>query len=93
MEIYQGKPIFYSLGNFIFDQYFSADTQEGLGVGADVVGNKIGFTLLPIKSRASRIGFMVANDKEKFFKKFVGWSKLDREQEAQLLNGELTLGK
>jgi poly-gamma-glutamate capsule biosynthesis protein CapA/YwtB (metallophosphatase superfamily) len=29
-EIYKEKPIFYSLGNFIFDQYFSAETQEGL---------------------------------------------------------------
>jgi poly-gamma-glutamate synthesis protein (capsule biosynthesis protein) len=33
MEIYQGKPIFYSLGNFVFDQYFSQETQEGLSVG------------------------------------------------------------
>jgi gamma-polyglutamate biosynthesis protein CapA len=31
-EIYQQKPIFYSLGNFIFDQYFSPETQEGLAV-------------------------------------------------------------
>ncbi len=32
MEVYKGKPIFYSLGNFVFDQYFSQDTQEGLAV-------------------------------------------------------------
>ena len=32
MEIYKNKPIFYSLGNFIFDQYFSTDTQQGLNV-------------------------------------------------------------
>jgi len=31
-EEYNGKMIFYSLGNFIFDQYFSQDTMEGLGV-------------------------------------------------------------
>lgn len=36
MEIYHGKPIFYSLGNFVFDQYFSPDTQEGLAVSIDV---------------------------------------------------------
>jgi poly-gamma-glutamate synthesis protein (capsule biosynthesis protein) len=50
MEIYESKlrttnadhanekvrrPIFYSLGNFIFDQYFSADTQEELAVGVE----------------------------------------------------------
>jgi poly-gamma-glutamate synthesis protein (capsule biosynthesis protein) len=30
IEKYQGKYIFYSLGNFIFDQAWSRDTQEGL---------------------------------------------------------------
>lgn len=29
-EIYKGKYIFYSLGNFIFDQMWSRDTREGL---------------------------------------------------------------
>lgn len=33
MEIYNGKAIFYSLGNFIFDQYFSEATKEGLSIG------------------------------------------------------------
>ncbi|HSE57039.1 MAG TPA: CapA family protein [Candidatus Paceibacterota bacterium] len=28
-EEYNGKPIFYSLGNFIFDQYFSPETMRG----------------------------------------------------------------
>lgn len=32
IEIYQGNFIFYSLGNFIFDQYFSQETMEGLAI-------------------------------------------------------------
>lgn len=36
LEIYNGKVIFYSLGNFIFDQYFSKETMEGLGVALHV---------------------------------------------------------
>jgi len=32
IEEYKGKMIFYSLGNFIFDQYWSKDTIEGLSV-------------------------------------------------------------
>lgn len=31
-EEYNGKMIFYSLGNFIFDQYFSQETMEGLSI-------------------------------------------------------------
>ena len=30
-EEYYGKKIYYSLGNFIFDQYFQKETMEGLG--------------------------------------------------------------
>ncbi len=32
IEIYQNKPIFYSLGNFVFDQMWSQETREGLVV-------------------------------------------------------------
>jgi len=30
IEFYKGHPIVYSLGNFIFDQYFSVDTMQGM---------------------------------------------------------------
>lgn len=40
VEVYKGKPIVYSLGNFIFDQYFSKDTQEGLSVGLVLADGK-----------------------------------------------------
>ena len=32
-ETYKEVPIYYSLGNFVFDQYWSEDTQKGLVVG------------------------------------------------------------
>lgn len=32
-EEYKGKMIYYSLGNFVFDQYFQPETQQGLLVG------------------------------------------------------------
>lgn len=31
-EYYKGKPIYYSLGNFVFDQYFSEEVQKGLAL-------------------------------------------------------------
>ena len=37
MEEYNGKRIYYSLGNFIFDQYFSEDVRNGLGVGVKII--------------------------------------------------------
>ncbi len=47
VEVYRGKPIFYSLGNFIFDQYFSQETQEGLGVAVRVGATSTILDLLP----------------------------------------------
>jgi poly-gamma-glutamate capsule biosynthesis protein CapA/YwtB (metallophosphatase superfamily) len=39
-EVYQGKPIFYSLGNFVFDQMWSEETRTGLAL--EVVFGKEG---------------------------------------------------
>ena len=36
IETYNGKRIYYSLGNFVFDQYFSEETKTGLGVVMEV---------------------------------------------------------
>lgn len=35
-ETYQGKTIYYSLGNFVFDQYFNQEVRQGLVVKMDV---------------------------------------------------------
>lgn len=35
MEMYKGKPVIYSLGNYMFDQYFSYNTTHGLAVGLE----------------------------------------------------------
>ncbi|MEK7073202.1 MAG: AmmeMemoRadiSam system protein B [Patescibacteria group bacterium] len=54
MELSQGKPIFWSLGNFVFDQDWSKETQRGLALGL-VVGEK-GMTayLFPMISEKSQ---------------------------------------
>ncbi|TSC60566.1 MAG: hypothetical protein LiPW15_444 [Parcubacteria group bacterium LiPW_15] len=53
-EIYKNRPIFYSLGNFIFDQYFSEETQEGLMVSMKIFETKIVYEFLPIVSVKSQ---------------------------------------
>jgi poly-gamma-glutamate synthesis protein (capsule biosynthesis protein) len=47
---YNGVPIFYSLGNFVFDQYFSADVQTHLGVEMALIDTQIEFRLIPFTS-------------------------------------------
>jgi len=41
IEEYKGKPIVYSLGNFIFDQYFSKDTMRGMFFSATYDGKNL----------------------------------------------------
>jgi poly-gamma-glutamate synthesis protein (capsule biosynthesis protein) len=36
IQRYKNKPIIYSLGNFLFDQYFSAATEKGMYVLAHI---------------------------------------------------------
>ena len=49
-EVYQGKTIYYSLGNFIFDQYFSPETTAGLLVRAayDPATEQFSFEDIPV---------------------------------------------
>jgi len=49
-EEYRGKIIYYSLGNFVFDQYFSKETMQGLLVKVTIAPSKeLSFEEIPIK--------------------------------------------
>lgn len=66
VEIYRNRPIFYSLGNLIFDQYFSADTQQMLGVRFTIERSRVRYDLLPLASTKSQPRPMEADDAEQF---------------------------
>ncbi len=69
-EIYKGKPIFYSLGNFVFDQYFSNDTQEGLSVGLILKQGKVhSVYAFPLYSVKSQVFLMDGQRRDNFY----GW--------------------
>lgn len=47
-EWINGVPVYYSLGNFLFDQYFDMDVREGLAVLATIDGDSITTTDYPV---------------------------------------------
>jgi len=61
--------IFYSLGNFIFDQYFSRETQEGLMVALEISKDAQKYTLIPVKLPMSQPQLMNFEEKESFLRK------------------------
>ncbi len=64
-----GRLIFYSLGNFVFDQYFSKETQTGLTVGLELSDKEVVFRLFPVKEKLSRPELMNAEESAVFLKK------------------------
>lgn len=93
MEIYNGKAIFYSLGNFIFDQYFSTDSQEEMALALEIRKSGVKFTLLPLKSARSQSYLMSDEEKGKFFHKMASWSGLEEGSDLarQMFSGEISL--
>ncbi len=70
MEIYKGKAIFYSLGNFVFDQKFG-DTTVGLGVGVEFEEDKTTFELFPFNIKIFAPDMMKGEEREKFCNEYL----------------------
>ncbi len=97
-EIYNGAPIFYSLGNFIFDQYWSYDTEEQLGIGL-VLGAEsedgnpaTRIYLFPMHSDKSQPYLMNEEEQERFYDRLINWGGYDDEMAAQIRSGVIEIG-
>jgi poly-gamma-glutamate synthesis protein (capsule biosynthesis protein) len=86
---YKGKLIFYSLGNFIFDQYFSKDTQQGLAVELEFFSDKAIYRLLPIQSHLSQPFLMEEEIKSAFLKDLA--QKSSHELKEEIENGKIEI--
>lgn len=77
MEVYNDRPIFYSLGNFLFDQYFSVDTQQGIAVGTVFTNDVVRVYVFPFESNKSQIDHMSYEDGSILFDRIVpdGYTK------------------
>jgi poly-gamma-glutamate capsule biosynthesis protein CapA/YwtB (metallophosphatase superfamily) len=55
-ELYKEKKVYYSLGNFIFDQYFQKETMEGLGVEVEINPETKGMNFQELKFQMDKKG-------------------------------------
>jgi len=65
VEIYNNKAIFYSLGNFIFDQNLSFATEHGLALNVEWGDSKTTFTLVPTTIKNNEVQVADSQDSEK----------------------------
>jgi poly-gamma-glutamate capsule biosynthesis protein CapA/YwtB (metallophosphatase superfamily) len=83
IERYKQKPIFYSLGNTLFDQYFSFNTTHGVlleimfeyDIGTKLYKHK--YKLIPLSSVSSMINKTNASTTERLFDYIFGISEPD----------------
>lgn len=94
VALYKGVPIFYSLGNFIFDQYFSDDVQVGLGVELSFTDREITYRLIPFTTHEyeSSPRLMTYDERQALLNDLAARS--DSRIAAQLARtGEITISK
>ncbi len=68
IALIDGVPVFYSLGNFVFDQYFSPEVQQGLQLTFEVSHDVLSYSLTPVTSidMQSSPRPMTASEKKSF---------------------------
>lgn len=94
-EEYNGRLIFYSLGNFVFDQYWSRKTQEGLSIGISLEDGDEGFKsrvqLFPMKSSLSKSRLMTETEKSEWLERFLGYGTYDSNVQENVRQGFVEL--
>ncbi|MCK9212575.1 MAG: CapA family protein [Ignavibacteriaceae bacterium] len=91
VEVYRGKPVVYSLGNFIFDQDWSRETGLGLALGLKVADKNIRLDFYPIKITASQPQFLSGSEKAARLERLAGISASSLSN--QLRSGRLELAR
>ena len=72
IEIYKGKAIFYSLGNFIFDQYFSFNTTHGVAVRVLLSEDEVAFEFFPVAIDYGKVTYAGSDASQKVMSLLIG---------------------
>lgn len=89
VEVYKGKPIFYSLGNFIFDQYWDSNVEKGYVLEIKDSGKEYVYTLIPIQSSHSIPHVADEKDREIILNSIA--SQSSSELQSAIQSGTVTL--
>jgi gamma-polyglutamate biosynthesis protein CapA len=93
IEIYKNKAIFYSLGNFLFDQSFSEATKTGLGVKMTINGSSTTYSLMPLYINKEKVTELSGKKRQAVLTKMAGGSIGDGSIIATIKSGEFKLSK
>jgi poly-gamma-glutamate synthesis protein (capsule biosynthesis protein) len=91
IEIYKNKAIFYSLGNFMFDQYFSYATTHGVAVHVEWGDERTRFTLIPVSIVDEEVKIAEPADQKRILPTLIGENMSLEVSSAILANKEFIL--
>ncbi|MDO8551614.1 MAG: CapA family protein [bacterium] len=91
IEVYKEKVIFYSLGNFVFDQTFSKETQQGLVVRLVFRNQKVSYGLIPLDLTNVQVKVMKDSQRKEILEKISLNSMGSEKIKRQILEGRLDL--
>ncbi len=89
IEVYKDKPIFYSLGNFVFDQDFSFNTTHGLTVELIYTKAKSTYRLIPISIIHSKVAVARPADRTSILNSLANLSSVSENLKSQIRLGEV----
>lgn len=87
VEVYKGHPIAYSLGNFVFDQDWSKETNLGLVVGLALTESGSELYLYPVQIEKSQPRLLTGKERQVRLDYLAGIS--DKSLSSQIKNGVL----
>lgn len=92
IEIYKNKAIFYSLGNFVFDQYFSDETRSGLLLGISFEENETQYVFMPIwTEKNGQLTITNEQARQKLLQRLGKTSNVPETLRADIVNGMFSL--
>ena len=91
IEEYKGKIIFYSLGNFVFDQMFSDETQQELAIGAVFEKESMEYYLFPMESKDIQVNLLSGDKKDIILKELADKSEVSDKIREQIINGKILI--
>lgn len=93
VDLIDGVPVFYSLGNFVFDQTFSEATQEGLAVRVHATDELVEAELFPFRSVGYQPRWRTGPDRAAALEQIAAWSFVEDEYRVQLREGRIAAAR
>jgi len=94
LEVYKNKIIFYSLGNFVFDQYFSEDTKTMLAVAVSIRNKSWEIVLEPLyQERNGQLVLAPADKRQALLDRLANDSEVDYNMKQGIRTGMLKVNQ